>query len=125
MLADANVVATIAVRDLGAAQKFYEGVLGFKHPGSSEEGAILYQSGTTRFLVYASSFAGTNKATAATWAVGEDLENVVRQLKSRGVVFERYDDLPNVKRVEDIHEAEGLRLAWLKDPDGNILALTS
>ena len=124
MLADANVMATIAVKDLAAAQKFYEGVLGFRHPGSGE-GAVLYQSGTTRFLVYASAYAGTNEATAATWAVGEELESVVRQLKSRGVVFEHYDDLPYLKRVEDIHEAEGLRMAWFKDPDGNILALTS
>jgi len=124
MLAKAKVMATIAVRDLDAARTFYEGVLGFRPPGSGEEGAILYRSGTTQFLVYVSSYAGTNKATAATWAVGEDLEDTVRQLRSRGVAFEHYDDLPYMTRVGDIHEAGGTRLAWFKDPDGNILALT-
>jgi catechol 2,3-dioxygenase-like lactoylglutathione lyase family enzyme len=125
MLADANVAATIAVRDLEAAQKFYEGVLGFKRPSGGQEGAVLYQSGSTKFLVYTSSYAGTNQATAATWEVGEDLENVVRDLASRGVSFEHYDDLEYMTREGDIHKAGDLRVAWFKDPDGNILALTS
>ena len=78
-------------------------------------------------LVYHSQYAGTNKATAATWALGEDVEDVVWALKAKGVAFEHYD-LPDTTRKGDVHVAGGkLRVesAWLKDPDGNILALVS
>lgn len=125
MLADANVAATIAVKDLGAAQKFYEDVLGFKRPAAEQEGAVLYDSGSTKLLVYESSYAGTNQATAATWSVGDGLEKLVKDLKAKGVKFEHYDDFEYMTRNGDIHKAGDLRLAWLKDPDGNILALTS
>lgn len=124
MLSDTNVAATIAVKDLAEAQKFYEGVLGFKAAGPGE-GAVLYDSGSSKLLVYESSYAGTNQATAATWSVGDDLEKVVEQLKAKGVTFEHYDGMEYMTRDGDIHTAGDLRLAWFKDPDGTILALTS
>jgi len=124
MLANANVAATVAVKNLTEGQKFYEGVLGFKAAGPGE-GAVLYDSGSSKLLVYESAYAGTNQATAATWTVGAELENVVRGLKSKGVAFEHYDDFPNLTREGDIHTVGEMRVAWFKDPDGNILALTS
>ena len=124
MLTDANVAATIAVRNLAEGQKFYEGVLGFKAAGPGE-GAVLYDSGSSKLLVYESSYAGTNQATAATWTVGAELENVVKELKSKGVSFEHYDGFEYMTREGDIHTAGDMRMAWFKDPDGNILALTS
>ncbi len=72
----------------------------------------------------ASEFAGTNKATAATWIVGKDLDAIVDTLQSRGVTFEHYD-FPGTARTGDIHEAGKMRVAWLKDPDGNILSLVN
>ena len=50
------------------AKKFYEGVLGFKPTGDDHEGVVAYDSGGTKLFVYESDFAGTNKATAATWS---------------------------------------------------------
>jgi catechol 2,3-dioxygenase-like lactoylglutathione lyase family enzyme len=124
MLADADVAATIAVKDLAEGQKFYEGVLGFKAAGPAE-GAMLYDSGSSKLLVYESSYAGTNQATAATFMVGSDLDKIVQDLKSKGVTFEHYDDMPFMTRDGDIHAAGDMRMAWFKDPDGNILALNS
>ena len=58
----------------------------------------------------------------ATWYVG-DLEEVVDELRSSGVTFERYDD-PSLKTNEKgIHELDDGRVAWFKDPDGNTLAI--
>jgi len=74
--------------------------------------------------VYKSKFAGTNKATAATWVVGDRIGDVVDTLRSKGVVFEHYN-LPGLKREGDIHVGEGMRVAWFKDPDGNIFNLVS
>jgi hypothetical protein len=66
------------------------------------------------------AFAGTNKATSATWAVGDEFDGIMKTLKSKGVVFEHYD-LPGMTRQGDVHVAGEFKGAWLKDPDGNIL----
>ena len=85
---------------------------------------LAYRSGDSRVLVYESEYAGTNKATAVTWAVGNDLEQVVAALKEKGVNFEHYD-FPGGTRQGDIHVMGNTKAAWLTDPDGNILALVN
>ena len=124
MLRNKDAIATVAVRKLDAARKFYEGTLGLKRDATEGDGAIVYKSGQSTVLVYQSQYAGTNRATAATWSLGDDVEAVVNTLKAKGVVFEHYD-LPDTTRKGDVHLAGRLKLAWLKDPDGNILALVS
>lgn len=121
MLESATAHATIAVTDLERARKFYEGTLGFK-PMDERSDGVRYEAGKgTWFLVYPSEFAGTAKSTYMTFEV-EDLATAVKELRGRGVVFEEYD-LPGLKTVEGIAEIQGVRGAWFKDPDGNILAV--
>lgn len=124
MLADKDCLATAAVKDLNTAKRFYEGTLGLKPVAHEGEEAITYQTGAAKLLVYRSQYAGTNRATAVTWTVGSEIENLVRDLKAKGVTFQHYD-LPGLKRDGDIHSAGGLKNAWFKDPDGNVLALVS
>jgi catechol 2,3-dioxygenase-like lactoylglutathione lyase family enzyme len=125
MLADIDAIATIAVKDLNAARRFYGGTLGLREqPGADDSAVITYQSGTSRVLVYASPYAGTNKATSATWNVGGELESIVRTLAGQGVAFEHYD-LPGLTLQGDIHRGGGVSVAWFKDPDGNILSIVS
>ena len=123
MLGNANAVATLAVKNLDAAKKFYEGVLSLERV-PVEERVLTYRSGDSRILVYESEYAGTNKATAVTWAVGDDIEQVVAALNEKGVKFEHYD-FPDGTRQGDIHIMGKTKAAWLKDPDGNILALVN
>ncbi len=120
MLGNKDLVATIAVKDLETARKFYEGTLGLAAIDAEGEEVIVFKSGRSTLNVYRSQYAGTNQATAVTWLVGDDVESVVRALKAKGVVFEHYD-LPQMKREGDIHIARGIKTAWFKDPDGNIL----
>jgi extradiol dioxygenase family protein len=124
MLAAKDAMATIAVKDIAAAKKFYGGTLGLKPSGSEEQGVVVYRSGDSTIVVYQSQFAGTNKATSATWGVGDELETIVETLKKAGVPFEHYD-LPGLERKGDIHVAGNFRAAWFKDPDGNILHINS
>lgn len=124
MLAERDAAANLAVKDLKAAKKFYEGTLGLKPVGREGEHLIAYRSGVSNLLVYKSQYAGTNKATAVTWTVGDELEAIVRTLKAKGVAFEHYD-LPGMTRKGDVHVADGMKAAWFKDPDGNILSLVS
>jgi catechol 2,3-dioxygenase-like lactoylglutathione lyase family enzyme len=123
VLATTDAIATIAVKNIETARKFYEGTLGLKQTRSDEPGVQGYKSGNASVLVYQSQFAGTNKATAATWAV-QDLEGTIKDLKAKGVRFEHYD-LPGVTRKGDVHGTGKTKAAWFKDPDGNILALVS
>ena len=123
MLRDADVLATIAVRDLKQARKFYEEKLGLSPGEGNEDGVIAYRSGNAKLLVYESEFAGTNHATAATWIV-PDAEPVVAAIRAKGVRFEHYE-LPGLTRQGDLHVAGSFKGAWVKDPDGNILHILS
>lgn len=123
MLGDKDAIATVAVRDLDAAKKFYEGKVGLKPTDDQQPGGMAYKAGRSMLFVYPSQYAGTNQATAVTWTVGDELDDIVRTLKGKGVVFEHYDNMPDTKREGDIHIAGDLRLAWFKDPDGNIHGL--
>jgi catechol 2,3-dioxygenase-like lactoylglutathione lyase family enzyme len=124
MLGDKDAVVTLAVKDMEAAKKFYGDTLGLTKE-KEDYGGVLYRSGNSRVFVYTSEFAGTNKATAAGWGVGDDLDKVVADLKSKGVTFEQYDNLPEVKREGDIHIMGDLKAVWFKDPDGNILNIAN
>jgi len=124
MLGGKNAAATLAVSDPQRARDFYENTLGLQ-PLQEVPGSVLYKSGNSVLLVYPSEYAGTNQATAATWAVGDDFEAIVKDLKAKGVAFEHYDDLPDVTREGDVHVMGELKGVWLKDPDGNILSLVN
>jgi catechol 2,3-dioxygenase-like lactoylglutathione lyase family enzyme len=123
MLGDKTAVACLAVKDLQAAKNFYEQTLGLSQMQGSDEGGILYKTGSSQVFVYQSSFAGTNQATAVAFGVGDDLQKVIDDLKAKGVTFEHYQNIPNVKLEGDIHVSGDLRSAWFKDPDGNIINL--
>ena len=120
MLGKADATPMLAVKDLDRARKFYEENLGLKQVDDFGEGFML-KSGDTQFSVYRSEFAGTNKATALNFDV-EDIEEEVRSLKEKGISFEHYD-VEGLTPKGDIYEGEGMRTAWFKDPDGNILSL--
>jgi extradiol dioxygenase family protein len=124
MLKDANVMPTIAVQDLAVARRFYEDKLGLEATDSGEPSVLALRCGNSMLMVYESQYAGTNKATAATWNVGKEIENIVRDLKTRGVSFEHYD-MPDTKLQGDIHVSGDMKVAWFKDPDGNILCLAT
>jgi catechol 2,3-dioxygenase-like lactoylglutathione lyase family enzyme len=125
MLSKYDAIPTVAVKNLAAAKKFYEGTLGLKQIDAEGDEVAVYQNGDSRLNVYRSQFAGTNKATAVTWAV-DDVEGEVRELKSKGVAFEHYD-MPELKLKGDVHVADGadLKVAWFKDPDGNIFSIVN
>jgi catechol 2,3-dioxygenase-like lactoylglutathione lyase family enzyme len=123
MFEHAKPTTMLAVKDLGRARKFYEGILGLTPVGPEDSEVQMYQTGDARLAVYVSQYAGTNRATALTWEV-ENVEDTVRDLKARGIGFEHYD-LPDTTRQGDVHVSGPVKNAWFKDPDGNILAIMS
>ena len=118
MLDNKKAVANVAVKDLDVATKFYKNTLGLT-PVHEEKELVVFRSGPSEINVYRSDYAGTNKATAVTWTV-DNVKEEVADLKSKGVVFEHYD-MPGMTRDGDVYVSGDMKVAWFKDPDGNIL----
>ena len=124
MLGDSEAIATIAVKDLTIARKFYEGTLGLEVARATGTEALTFKTGRSELIVYRSQYAGSNKATAVNWRVGAEIEAIAKALAAKGVVFEHYD-LPGLTQKGDVHAFGEFKSAWFKDPDGNIIALMS
>jgi catechol 2,3-dioxygenase-like lactoylglutathione lyase family enzyme len=123
-LSDCKVQALLAVSDLDRAKRFYEHQLGLV-PGDEDEAGVRYPcaEGTEIFVYLAPDNAGKSPATLAGWFV-DDLDQTMDELASRGVVFQQYDQ-PGIKTDDQgVFDAGPFRAAWIKDPDGNTLALT-
>ena len=123
-LATLTPTPMLAVKDVARPRRFYEEVLGFVPLANDMDDVLQFRAGELVFVVYPSQYAGTNRATALTWTVGDQLEAAVETLKAKGVTFEHYQ-LPDTVREGDIHVSGGIRNAWFKDPDGNIHALSN
>lgn len=122
MLRDSPLFAYFPAKDLARARRFYEETLGLV-PKSLENGGVVYAfAGGTAAFLYPTANAGTSKASQAFWSVA-DVDREIAALKERGVVFERYDDMPGERSPEGAVIAGGAKAAWFKDSEGNILAL--
>ena len=121
MLKDKDSAAIVAVRDLSRAMEFYGSVLGLEKV-SGQDQVAEFRTGNTALVVYVSDFAGTNRANAVVWGVGEEMDDIVRTLRDKGVAFERYEGMDY---ADGIHRDGDFKMAWFKDPDGNILHLNN
>ena len=119
MLGDIDAGAILAVTDLERARRFYTETLGLAEAGREGEELVRLRSGQSTIAIYRSQFAGTNQATALSWAV-DDVKGTVAALQGKGVRFEHYD-MPGFTLEGDVHVGHGMKAAWFKDPDGNIL----
>jgi len=123
MLGNAKMVATLSASDLGRATAWYAEKLDLK-PVEENEGAVWYETGSTRWLLYQSGFAGTNQATTAGFLV-DDVEATVAELRGRGVEFAEYD-LPDFKTVDGVATTpDGAKAAWFTDSEGNIVSIAT
>ena len=123
MLADYAPITTLAVTDLQRARDFYEGVLGVAPKIAPEEvpDGILYAAGSSAFLVYPSSYAGTNKATAMSFQVPEGaFDAEIAALRAKGVSFQTFE-MEGITWDEGVATWGTSRSVWFEDPDGNIL----
>lgn len=123
-LSNAKVGAAVAVSDMERAKEFYERKLGLTDGWDTGDGGRTYPcGGGTEIHVFPSGGGGKSESTVAGFGVA-DIEATVDELSGNGVTFEQYGDPLNTneKGIADFGgEAKG---AWMKDPDGNVLALT-
>jgi catechol 2,3-dioxygenase-like lactoylglutathione lyase family enzyme len=129
-LSNYKLRTSVAVSDMDKAKGFYEGKLGLAAVQTGADGSKVYESaGEGSLEVYPSpDTAGQSPATLATWHV-DDVEQIVDELTSNGVTFEQYEGKlesgfdygTNEKGISP--RAGGGKVAWFKDPDGNIFSI--
>lgn len=125
MLKDRNSSAIVAVSDIARARIFYKDILGLTLIEDHESAGVLeFRTGDTLLILYKSDYAGTNKGNAIAWLMKGDLVETVRDLQSKGVAFHQYDELQGLDYDNGVYASGALKLAWFKDPDGNILHLS-
>jgi catechol 2,3-dioxygenase-like lactoylglutathione lyase family enzyme len=128
MLESGRVASRLPAHDLDRARAFYAEKLGLE-PAEEREGGLRYVCAAGEFALFESAGAPSGDHTQMGWEV-DDIEATVRELRSRGVVFEEYD-VPGLRTVDGIADIEGNypskgsaeRGAWFRDSEGNMLGI--
>jgi catechol 2,3-dioxygenase-like lactoylglutathione lyase family enzyme len=127
VLGAACIEAVVPVSDLEAALAFYGETLGLRvieRVGDVEGGReARLGAGEGSLTIYESEAAGRSGATVAAFLV-EDLDGVLAALRSRGVAPLDYD-LPSLRTEGGVARIGRTRVAWITDPDGNIVAVNT
>ena len=120
---DMRAAAVVAVTDLERAREFYEGKLGLTGSATPGGWRVEAEHGTVLHLLPGISTAGSADWPVATFLV-TDVHATVRELRSRGVPFLGPGDLPFALDDDGVsNDQPGLRVAWMRDPDGSILTV--
>ncbi len=121
MLSSARLMAFVPIRDAKKSRSFYEGVLGLRFLSDDGFALVMDSNGVTVRLAKAGDFTPA-PFTVLGWQVPM-IEGPVADLEQKGVRFEKFPGLP-----QDEHgiwmAPGGNKVAWFKDPDGNILSVS-
>ena len=121
MLASAKMVGFIPTTDYDKARSFYEGKLGFEFV-SLDQFALALRAGKNMIRITRAETFNPAQGTVLGWEV-DDVKAVVLWLSSRGVVTEKYGFVPD-QELGIWTAPSGDRVAWFKDPDGNVLSVS-
>ena len=127
MLKNYKLGVILGARDLGRARKFYTGMLGMEiNPQMDDENGFgVMAADDTGAYIYKTDMAPA-QATAAGFLIDDGkLEDMVKALSAKGLRFEMYGSMmPGIKQDKNgIAEMGGVKTAWFKDTEGNIIAL--
>ena len=121
MLTTGKLVGFVPTKDSGRAREFYEGKLGLQFV-SDDQFALVMQSGGNMIRIAKGADFKPAQYTVLGWEV-TDIEAEVKSLNARGVTFEKYPFVED-KQLGIWNAPGGARVAWFKDPDGNVLSLS-
>jgi catechol 2,3-dioxygenase-like lactoylglutathione lyase family enzyme len=125
MMASKAMHAVLPAADLERAKAWYSEKLGLQPVEEDEVAGAYYETGGAEFLLYQTEFAGTNRATAASFFV-DDFDETIEFLRGNGVTFEEVDFGEMGKTVDGVISTPdgSQKAAWFKDSEGNIIAVT-
>ncbi len=121
MLETGKMTGFLLTKDYEKAREFYVGKLGFEFVSLDQYALVVRVGGHAVRIVKMPNFTPL-QSTVLGWEVG-DIEAVVAWLARRGVATEKYPFVQD--RERGIWTAPGGdRVAWFKDPDGNVLSVS-
>jgi catechol 2,3-dioxygenase-like lactoylglutathione lyase family enzyme len=121
MLASMDMIGFLLTKDYEKARSFYEGNLGFEFV-SLDQFALVMQAGKSMIRIVKDPTFTPLRSTVLGWKV-DDIEGMVDWLTKRGVVFDKYPFVQDKER--GIWTAPGgSKVAWFRDPDGNVLGVS-
>ena len=122
MLKEYDVIAFVTIVDVARAKEFYRDTLGLKLISEEPPYALVFNANGIMLRLVIAKERPPISGTLLGWQV-PDATAAVRDLEQSGVRFERYDHLK-----QDPHgiwtTPTGAKVAWFKDPDGNILSIS-
>jgi len=121
MLGSSNIVAFVPITDSNKARRFYEGVLGLRFVKDDGFALVLEANGIMIRAAKMKEFVPA-QFTILGWQVS-DIETTVRELSSKGVQFEVFG-FAQQNELGIWTSPSGAKVAWFKDPDGNVLSVT-
>jgi catechol 2,3-dioxygenase-like lactoylglutathione lyase family enzyme len=123
ILGKGKLVAFAATTDFAKARAFYEGVLGLRLVEDQQPFAPVFDANGTMLRVTRVNALNPAPFTVLGWDV-DSIEATVNQLTTAGIEFQRYPGMNDVDAKGIWTAPSGARIAWFKDPDGNVLSLT-
>ena len=121
MLDAAKIIAFVPIKDAKQSRAFYEGVLGLRFLSDDPFALVMESNGVMVRLAKVPKFTPAG-FTVMGWEVS-GIEKMVAALEKKGVHFEKFAGM-----AQDQHgiwsSPSGAKVAWFKDPDGNILSLS-
>ena len=121
MLSSAKLIGFIPTKDYDDARAFYEGKLEFQFV-SNDQYALALRAGPHMLRIFKMPNYTPMQATILGWEV-LDVPAAVKWLASRGVATEKYPWVPD-KETGIWNPPGGGKVAWFKDPDGNVLSVS-
>ena len=121
-LAHFPIVAFVTIHDPERAKPFYRDVLGLKLTGEELPYALVFDCNGTMLRLAIDPESKPIRGTVLCWRV-TDIEETVKELLHAGVVFERWDFMPQ-DELGIWTTPTGAKVAWFKDSEGNLLSVS-
>jgi len=121
MLSFSKIIAFVPTKDAKKARAFYEGLLGLRFVSEDQFALVMDAKGIMVRVVLVPEFQ-PQQFTIAGWEVS-DIKREVTGLQGQGVRFEKYG-MKGQDEQGIWSSPSGAKVAWFKDPDGNVLSLT-
>jgi predicted enzyme related to lactoylglutathione lyase len=123
ILGASTVISFAPTTDPARARAFYEGVLGLRLIADEQPFALVFDANGIMLRVTTVPKLTPQQFTILGWRVA-DIEATADRLNAAGVEFQRYKGLNDSDPRGIWNSPSGARIAWFKDPDGNVLSLT-
>ncbi len=120
MLSQSKLQSIILTSRLAKAEVFYRDVLGLELKGKSD-GALVFDVSGSELRVAPVKSTTPTEHTVLGFAV-PDVDSTITILKANGVEFEQFEGFPHEANGA-LTTPDGSRVAWFRDPDGNLLSV--